>query len=331
MLTGQYSKIMEHLNYRDEIRLLSYLDKSLESCYDIIQCIREDKKQAEKIISNQRLYRIIDNISHQYVYRGIIYKHVEWQNLLWHFLNDQSPWMSILNCAIVLIDNYHRIFDRNKENSLRLSRKIETVEIVKVLKQSIETFEKEEKNFDKMKEYEQAYMLDFALSLWQFYALDGNKEEGIKFFKKSLSLNKSSKFNSNQMYDCYFKCKFLFIGVIIKLNLFQINSSDILFKAIKLNWNIRTITAEFNNAYKAFLLRLSIFTLNYSLNRLIDMDHYAKLSISMRYQAATRNCVFRTAEYTSLSILRHLNMEKLEFAKVRKKIKLVAVVFLVQF
>jgi hypothetical protein len=308
--------MVRNINLQDEITALNFLDKSLDHFSDAFLCVRENPSCKDQILSITRVQKILENISLQYVYRGINYKDVEVLNLLWNFINEDTPWTSELTCASALIEAQFDLLD-DSGNKMRLSKKIPNVDIEEVLDKSQRTLEDLLKNdYEQITESQQSIIVNYLLSMWYYNALKGLTAESKKWYDEFDRLWNLSYCKSNSSYYHTFTSKLLHLAVEININAFKQNANNILFDAVRHIMKIRSIPSQLVNVYQRTFRRLVITTINYSINRMTDLDHYSKLMISCKANSIASGHFFRAAEYISMSITRHLNMEKLEFAMV---------------
>lgn len=315
--TGVYSEIIEKLNLQEEIKVLSFLDRSIECFTNILVKIRADANERQKVSSWTRVYNIIANISMNYFYRGIEYKDIEAQNLLWNFITKDTNWSTVLSCCTTIIDSYDKVLN-SSGSRMRLSGKVETVDVMEVLRKSRAVLSSEIEKFNSFNEAEQICILNNLLSLWQYYMLRGSVEEAHKYWTEFDNLWISSNLEKNPTYKHTFTAKVLFIKVQIDLSLRKRNPQNLMYNATRHILEVRSVSSEFTKVFHEIFYRLTIFAINFSINRMSDLDNYAKLMLTLKYQAITSGYFFLTAEYTSLSILRHLTMQKSKYVKVSK-------------
>lgn len=318
IITGSFSKIVEHLDCQMEVKILKYLEKSMEHFCNVILCIRNEKEEEQKIISHKRLQRMLINISSHYLERGVGYKDIEAQNLLWNFLSNKStPWCTVLNCATVLIDSHFKILETSGK-TMKLSKRIETVDISDVLIKSQEVLKSAIVNFEESKDIEQACVINHLLSLYKFHALNGQMKKSQEVYMDFYRLWKNSKLNENQMFADTFLAKALFATVQINQECNNKNSFEWLHSAFCHITQVKSTTAEFSNIYHQVFQQLAMYTYNYTINRMDDMMRYEKLVITIKAQAFTHHYFFRALEVTSMSAYWNLQMEKLNYAMVIK-------------
>jgi hypothetical protein len=309
--------MVKDLNLQDEIRALSFLDKSLDHFSDALLCIRENPSEAQKNFSNSRVVKVLENISIQYLYRGIEYKDVEAMNLLWNFiLIDETDCPTVLFYAALLIDVHSDLLD-DSGNRMRLSKKIGGVDMLDVIEKSQKTFESELTDFENLEDYDKFYVLFYLLSMWHYNALKGLKKGSKKWYNEFDRLWKMSNLSEKPAYFHTLTSKLLLSAVQINVIMFKQSANNILYDAVRNIMKIKSLPSYLVTIYHRTFRRLVLTTINYSINRMTDLDQYGKLMITCKANAITSGFFFRTAEYISLAILRHLNMEKLEFAMVR--------------
>lgn len=314
---GKYSKIVEEFKLEEEIELLNFLEESLSHFSNAALCIRNDEKARQKIVSNIYIQRIIDNISINFLVRGIEHKEIEAQTVLWNFFNEDSSPTMILSSATIFLDNYSNLFDRSG-NYIKFSKKLEAIKIDEVLNKSVESFKKLIDKFDEKTEKEQAIVINYLLSVWSYYLVKENKEEANHWYNKFIELWKLSNFEEIEQYSYTFNAKICFSAIDVNQKIRK-NATNFLFDAVFKILKVQTVSSDFSNLFQFIYRRITTQAINYSLNRMADMDHYNVLMLTLKSTGLTRGYLFRSLEYISLSILRNLNMEKLDLAQLELK------------
>lgn len=310
-------KYVDKLNLREELELLKYLNESLENFTDIVSHLMKNKKDLDLVWSFKRVTTIIHNISVQYYVKGIKYKLLETFAVLWHFCHLGEPEIStLLNIGAYYLDNYESLTDMSN-NYIRVSKKVKHLtveEIASELNQLLD--EKFIPNFEEQDEPTQCFILSYLLSLWTYCVVRTNRAEGFKRwdqFKKLFAVMKASKDSSSSL---AIQAKINFCLVDINLRCYNRNADNFLSHANAILMRIKSIDREFIYQFYQIYYRITIKSVNFSINRLADMDHYDTVMASVIVMAAKKGNCLKVLELLSLSILKWLNMEKIEHAKV---------------
>jgi hypothetical protein len=155
------------------------------------------------------------------------------------------------------------------------------------------------------------------LSLWIYYAVTGRKSESLKIWKKFDKTRKICNLQASSYIGTIEAKKH--IGIVdISLKCFKRNAADHIYKALKSLQSITSVYADYSNNFQFLYRNIIVKAINYSLNRMIDVDHYASAMMSLKSQAVQKGLFVKTLDFLSLSVMRYLNMEKLNDAKVNK-------------
>lgn len=310
-------KYVEKLDLRKELDLMKYLNESLRHFTDVVSHLMKNKKDLDLVSSFKRVTTIIHNISTQYFVKGIKHKLLETFAILWHFcqLGEQEI-TTLLNIGSFYLDNYESLTDMSN-NYIRVSKKVRHLtveEIISELNQCLD--EKFIPNFEDQDEATQCFILSYLLSLWTHCVVRTNRAEGFKRwdqFKQLWAVRKASNDSPNGL---AIQAKIYFCLVDINLRCYNRNADNFLSQANAILMSIKSIDREFIYQFYQIYYRITIQSVNFSINRLANMDHYDTVMASIIVMAAKKGHCLKVLELLSLSILKYLNMEKIEHAKV---------------
>lgn len=312
---GKFTKVVSIMNLNEEMELIKYLNESLRHFTDVIQHLMKHNEDSHQLVSIKRTMKLLDNISIQYHMRGIKYKDIEAQILLWHFCQLEDQPTILLNCGNFFIDNHDLLADGNG-NYLKISKKMETPRIADILLKTNCVMDEFIKTFNVQTEDVQAYVLCYLLSLWLYYTIIGRKVDGWKQWTMFQELWKDFKTPEGSAPRQSLKAKIYFCLMEINLMCRKRNADNLLSHGIQMIMSVKQVDRNFSYQFQWIYNRITLKAINYSLNRHSDLDHYGNLMISLKALVCRKGHCFKALEMISISILRHLNMEKIDNAKV---------------
>ncbi|KAG5681136.1 hypothetical protein PVAND_010596 [Polypedilum vanderplanki] len=303
-------------NLKTELKLLNYLNKSLLYCDKLHSCLEKDKRQIDQIDSKRQFFIIIENLSVQYSVRGVEFKDIEAKTFLWKFLlcNVEQQQENIIETATYFLDNYNKLID-NSGNYIRISKSMSPVRIEEVLLESNKAMEKLVEKFDKHSDGTQARIFNYFLSLWQFYMIKGKRDDGQKVWLRYEKLRGISKIQENPNIDLTIQAKADFLLAELSLQICRKNAADLVNEAVNKIHNVHVVNSDLMNIFNQILRNILTKTLQFSVNRLLDMDHYVMSIKFLKDRSIRKGHFIKTLEYTSLMVLWRLNMENVEEAK----------------
>lgn len=310
-------KNFQSMNLKSELELLDHLIKAQNYFTDIIVHLKSDPTELKKIISIQRVTSIINNMAIQFYMRGVKLMEIETFTILWHFslLDNPNP-NKVLNAATFFIDNYQCLLDTSG-NYVRFSKKLKPLSIEEIIVTGNKVVKDEIKDFRIASEEFQCIVLSYLISTWLFYFKKNRKADAMEQFKILKDLWKiSTKPHTSDSRNAVLS-KLYFSLVDANLVKFNRSANNFMSKSNGFLLNAKNIPNEFCHQFYQIFYRVTISNINYSLNRHNDLDHYETTIQSMISMAQKKNYCLKILELLSLSILRNLNMEKIEIAQVR--------------
>lgn len=311
------SQMIGKLQLHEELEHLEYLNESLRHFTDVICHLMKHKEDSDKILSMTRVLSILRNMATQYFMRGIKYKDFEAFSLLWHLAVLQGESIrDILNVATFFLD-HHRSLTDSTGNYLRLSKKLKPLTVDEILERANETLEKDcIPSFGEHSPATQSHILSYLLSLW-VYLITRKKLTGFNRWNKFKSLWETWKVPQEAPNRVTIHAKIYFCLVEINLKCCNRSADSFLSLGCTKLLSVTTFDHEFACQFHQIFYRFNMEAINHSMNRMVDMDHYEHAILSLICAVAKSRFCLKTLELLSLSILRYLNMEKLERAKVR--------------
>lgn len=307
----------ESMNLKKELEMLEYLIKAQQYFTDIIVHVKSDPQQLKKIISIQRITSIINNMAIQFYMRGVKLKEIETFTILWHFSHLDTPNPTkVLNTATFFIDNYQCLLDTSG-NYLKFSKKLKPLTIEEIIVTASKIVAAEIEDFRTASEDFQCLVLSYLISTWLFYFKKMRKADAMEQFKILKDLWKKSSTPHTSDSRNAVNSKLYFSLVDANLVNFNRSADNFMSRANGFLMNAKNIRSEFSHQFYQIFYRVTMSNINYSLNRHNDLDHYEVTIQSMIMMAQKKNYCLKVLELLSLTILRYLNMEKIDVAQVR--------------
>lgn len=310
-------KLLDVLELDKEFEYLQYLNNSLQHFTDVVHNMMQHKEDLAKIPSMKRVLTMLNNISMQYYIKGIKNKDLEAFTLLWHLSQaSDQPMTTLLNVGTFFLDNHELLMD-SSGNYIKVSKKLKQLTIAEITTKINKMIDDEAiPDIENQSEVTQCLILSYLLSLWVYYVTTGRKADGFKRWNQFDKLWKGLKIPKHSVSRETVHAKLYYCLVEINLSCFNRSADNFLSIAGHILLGARSVDREFTNQFYQIYHRITLKAINYSINRLSDMNHYDKMMSSMLLMAVKRGNSLKTLELLSLSILRHLNMEKLDNAKV---------------
>jgi hypothetical protein len=305
---------LSKLELKTELERLSYLNESLRHFTDVVHHIIRNPDDLEIILFMENIYKILSDMAHQYFLRGIKYKVLETSTLQWHLMKvGKKSTELILRIGIFLLDHYHTITDIN--GNFISSSKVKQLTVEEVLAEANKTLDKCIPTFNEHPAAIQFSVLSYLLSVKVHFQLQGRNADGLhrheqftKLFEKWSSDGSPPK-EALTAKLCFSKAK-------IDLKGMNQNSDGHMSIACGILINIKKISEEFRYEFYQIYLLIMTEAINFSINRQSDLDHYNGPMISISQMAISRGYCIKVLENLSIAILRSLNMENTERAKV---------------
>ena len=311
-------KAIEKLDLKKELEQFKYLNESLRHFTDVVGHLMACKDDLDKIQSTKRLSAILHNMAVQFNVRGIQFKDFEAFTLLWNFSNfHEENICTLLNVGTFFLDNYQLLVD-SSGNKVRVSKKMKLMAIEDVLAKLNKLVDEEySPNYQKLSPSVQCHVASYLLSLWVYYLSNGRKSDGVKRVNQFKSLWQSIEIPKDSASFETIRSKLYFCFVEINVNCFNRCADNFLSISVGIIKNVKIIDRDFSFHFYQIYHRINFKAINYSLNRLSDMNHYDSVTLSLIHLAARKGYCFKVLELLSLSILRNLSMEKIDHAKVK--------------
>ncbi|KAL7035173.1 hypothetical protein ACKWTF_008257 [Chironomus riparius] len=303
------------LTLESEVKILKQLDKFLDYTMDVLFMIKNNPKELEKIPSLRLFTTILENVSTQYFVRGIANKDLETKLVLWNLLQyDKDNHLDlIIDTAAFFLDNLDRMIG-SSGHYITFSKRLNYIRAEEVILKANAVLETLLVDIENKHERQQVRPMNYMLSLWVHYAVNGRKADSLKIWQKFQETRQISNLQA-PLYICTIEAK-KHMGIVdISLKCFKKNAADHMYKAMKNLQSINTLYADYSNNYQFLYRNIIIKAINYSMNRMIDVDHYASTMMQLKIQAVQKGLFVKTLDFLSLSVMRYLNMEKLDDAK----------------
>lgn len=304
------------LTLESEITILKLLDKFLDHTIDVLFKIKENPKELEKIPSLRQFTAILENVSTQYFIRGIANKDLETKLVLWQLLqyDNDNHLDVVIDTAAFFLDNLDRMIG-SSGHYITFSKRLNYIRAEEVILKANSVLEILLKDIQNKAEKHQVRPMNYMLSLWVHYAINGRKDDSLNIWKKFEETRKVCNLRE-PLYVGTIEAK-KHMGIVdISLKCFKKNAADHIYRAMKNLQNISTVYVDYLNNYHFLYRNIIVKAINYALNRMIDVDHYASTMMMLKSQAVQKGLFIKSLDFLSLSVMRHLNMEKLEDAKV---------------
>lgn len=308
---------IEKLELQKELTLLQYLNKSLTHFTDVVSHLMQNKNDMCLVQSTKRVLTILNNIALQYYIRGIKFKDLEAFTLLWHLtqIEDQSVTV-ILNIGTFFLDNFEQAINLSG-NYIKISKKVKQLTVEEILGKLNRILEEQcIPMFESLPEATQCYVLSFLLSSWVYHLSRGHRSEGFSQYDQFKKFWRVVEKNNDSVNREAIRSKLYFCLVEINMNCCNRSADSFLSMANGILMSVKTIDRDFSNQFQQIYYRVTIKAVNYSINRLSDMNHYDTVMASLILMASKKGNCLKVLDLLSLSILRSLNMEKAERAKV---------------
>lgn len=314
---------MDKLDLRKELEHLKYLNESLRHFTDVVCHLMKNKDDLHKVQSMKRVLGIVNNMAIQYFLKGIKYKDLEAYTLLWNLsmVDGQPSTSSLMNVATFFLD-HHELLTDSSRNYVKISKKMKPLTVEEILLKLNKLLDETSiPAFETQPEATQCYILSYLLSLWVYNLASGRKAEGFKRFNQFKTLWAKLTIPEGAVNREAILAKLHFSVVEIEMICCNRSSDKFLSLANGILMKVKSIDREFIYQFYQIYHRITIKAINYSINRLSDMNHYDVVMASLILMASKKGHCLKVLDLLSLSILRYLNMEKIEHAKVRKSIE----------
>ena len=310
------TNMIDMIQLQQELEQLKYLNESLRHFTDVVHHIMQHKDDVKRIFSMTRTQTVLNNMQIQYFTRGIKYKDLETFTLLWNLnVIENKSTTTILNIATFFLD-YNGLLTDASGNYVKLSKKLKPLTVDEILTHANKVLDELILTFDAQTSSTQGYILSYMLSLWVYFIVLGRKSDGNKRFDQFKALWKSAGFTKDSMfYECI-RSKIYFSIVEINLKCFGHCTDNFLSIAVSCALGTKVIDREFAYQFYQIYHRIIQETINYSMNRLVDMDHYESAMLTLIAVATKKGNCLKLFDMLSLAISRHLNMEKTDKAMV---------------
>lgn len=305
------------LQVQRELELLGYLNESLNNFTDVVCHLMKNKADVDKILSIRRVLSILNNMGVQYYIRGIKYKDLETFTLLWNLiiLSDQSK-TTLLTIGTFFLDHRRLLVDLSG-NYIKISKKIKHLTIEEILATSNKILDEQLiPGFAEQTSSTQCTVWSYMLSLWVYYLSQGRKTDGFKRWDQFQTLWKSTEAADDSENREIIQSKIYFSLMEINLNCCSRSADNFLSLASGTLMRVKKISRDFLYHFNQIYYRITLEALNYSINRLADMNHYDTVMGSLISAAYKKGYYLKLLDLLSLSIQRNLNMEKVDNAKV---------------
>lgn len=303
---------------QEEIELLKYLNVSLQHLTDFVCHLIKIKDDINKILSMRRVLNVLNNIAIQYYIRGIKHKDLEAFSLLWNLilLEDQSN-IVIVSIGTFFLDHYQILIDTSG-NYIKISKKVKQPTIDEILETCNKIVDDDfMPTFKSQPSATQCSVWSYMLSLCVYYMSHGRKSDGFKRWDQFLKSWQSVKTPDESANQETVHSKIYFCMMQINMNCRNKSADNFLSIASGILMRVKKITHEFVYHFYQIYHRITMESINYSINRLSDMNHYDIVMLSLISAARKKGFFLKLLDLLSLSILRNLNMEKIDNAKVR--------------
>lgn len=308
-------KSLSNLDLTKELELLKYLNSSLDHFTNAVCHLKKHKEDLYKLQSMKRVCTILLNIAFEYYHRGINHKDLETLTVLWNLsqLGEQSNSV-LFDIGTFFLDNYETTIDATG-NNINVSRKMKqlTVEDIQTKlntmldEQLIPSFETQP---------EQGNILSYILSLFTHNVVRGRRSEGFKRWYQFKKLWQVTTLQPGSVHHDSLKAKIYYSAVLINVSCCNKSADNFLILANKILTQIKTVDRDFMYQFYQIYSRITIKAINYSTNRLADLDHYDASMLQLLITTVKRGHCLKALQLLSMSITRHLNMEKIDKAKV---------------
>lgn len=305
--------IPECINLENELKIVGYMDKFLTYMTEVIIKLKEDPNELKQFLSVKIFLVMLENVSTQYFVRGIANKDLETKLILWHFLEHRNDAEHIVDTASFFLDNFNRL--RTSSGSyLNISKQLGHVRIEEVITKANKSLETLLQGINEKSETVQARVLNYLLSLGCHHMVMGRKADTGKAWEQYVLVEKMAQLK-NMLYVKLIQAKKLVIQAEISIKCYKRNAVDFLYNAIIALKQITVIHTDFSNIFQFLYRSLVLKVINYSLNRLVDVEYFSNAMLTIKHQAVKKGLFVKTLEMFSLSVLRNLTMEKLDDAK----------------
>jgi hypothetical protein len=311
---------MAKISLKSEMEQLSYLNESLRHFTDVVHHIMQNPQDVKIIISMKRTLSILNNMASQYFVRGIKYKDFEAYGLLWHLLEIEkqpSNDVMLLNIGVIFLD-HHKVLLDSSGNYIKTSKKLKQLKLDEVLVETNKAVDSFIATFHEQPNGTQASVLSYLLSIWIHYVSKGRKSDGFKRYDQFKELWMETSLEDGSATKETIRAKIYFCLVDLNVNCFNRSADNFMSVACGNLMNVKTIDRDFIFQFYQIYHRFTSEAINYSMNRQADMSHYDSVMLNMSAAAVRKGYSLKVLEILSLSILRHLNMEKVDQAKVRE-------------
>lgn len=307
---------MSKLELKTELLHLSYLNESLKHFTDVVHHIMQNPEDFDVILSMRRTLSILSNIGSQYFVRGIKYKDFEIYALQWHLAKMENPSNTILLNIGVFFMDHHSVLIDSSGNYIRTSKKLKQLTVDEIFIHANAVLDSCIATFTEQTEPIQAAVLSYLLSIWVYYVINGRKADGFKRYAQFNDLWKKTSLKDGSPTKETIHAKLYFS--IVELNVKCMNRSADSFMSIACGilLSVKSVDQNFMFQFYQIYHRNTMAAINYSINRHTDMNHYDTVMLTMVAAAVRKGQALKVLDILSLSILRYLNMEKIDLAKV---------------
>lgn len=306
---------IKHL--KEELELLNYLNISLQHLTDLVSHLMSKEGDLDRILSTKRILNILNNMAVQYYIRGVKYKDLEALTLLWNLiLMVDNRSIVLLNIGTFFLDHYQLLLD-GSGNYVKISKKVKQLTIDDILAVSNRSLDETfMPSIESQSSANRCSTWSYMLSLCVYYTSQGRRHDGIKRWNQFLKSWQSLETNDESNNRDAVHSKIYFCMTQLNMNCLNRSADNFLSIASGILMKIKKISHDFVYHYHQIYYRITLDAINFSINRLSDMSQYDLVMMSLISNARKKGYFIKLLELLSLSILRNLNMEKIDNAKV---------------
>jgi hypothetical protein len=300
---------------KDQLKLIGLLTKSLDYFTQMYQFLKDDNNNYAKIQSEKILFTILENKSIQFLLRNVEYKDLEAQTLLWNLLNENNHETWVLSSASYFLDNYAKLTDKCG-NYIKFNKTLTVVKIEDIIVKSRNVVQSMTAKIKELSRRDISCMYLYLLKLWIYYMTHKQMSDGIKMWKQFDELWKLNNLSDHQGTHNTIVAQIYYGMAEVFINCYSRNACNLLHAASLNLLKIKSIDVGIHFAFQHTFKTIALKIINYSINRQNNLDLYGNLVLSLKSNAKRSGCTFKMLEYTLLSIMKNLQMEKLDAVKV---------------
>ena len=306
----------DHL--QSELAVLEHLNVSLEHFTDLVCYLHKSKIYMDEILSMKRILNVLNNMANQYYIRGIKFKDIETFTLLWNvILLENNSKIVLLNIGTFFLDHCQILVD-SSGNYVKISKKFKQLKIEEILETSNKIIDELfMTSFKEQPLVTQCSVWSYLLSLCVYYMAKGRKIDGYKRWDQFVKSWESVDTIDESDNRAVVRSKIYFCMAQINMNCRYKSADKFLSIANGIMTRANKIGSEFVYHFHQIYQRITINAINYSINRLSDMNHYNYVMLALTSIARKKGYFLMFLDLLSLSIQRNLDMEKIDNAKVR--------------